>query len=166
LFKGNDEEMMEFAVENDLGATRAMILMRQGKYGEAVLQYLDEEQSSEALDLTLEHIDDVMRDGDAFNAIVEKFFWQNLSFGCRGWPEYAGIPSDKILALLERTRGLKMNDRDQKLVREDPSCYLTRDPLILGTALYFQTYFARHEVENYPEDPIQPRPSLRKSETQ
>lgn len=107
---------MEFVVEHDLGATRAVILMRQGKYGEAVRQHLDEEQDSEALDLALEHIGDVMRDSDAFNAIVEKIFWRNLSFGCRGWPEHAGIPSDKILALLERARSIKMNDCDQKMV--------------------------------------------------
>ncbi len=35
---------MEFVVEHDLGATRAIILRGQGKYGEAVRQYLDEEQ--------------------------------------------------------------------------------------------------------------------------
>jgi hypothetical protein len=94
LFK---EEMMEYVVEHDLGATRAVLLVRQGKYGEAVRQYLDEEQDSDALDLTLEHIGDVMRDSDAFNVIVERFFWRNLSFYCRGWPEHAGILSDKIL---------------------------------------------------------------------
>ena len=107
---------MEFVVEHDLGATRAVILIRQGKYGEAVRQYLDEDQDSEALDLTLEHTGDVIRDGIAFNAVVEKFFWRNLSFGCRGWPEHAGIPSDKILKLLERTRSSNMNDSDQKMV--------------------------------------------------
>lgn len=128
MFKDNDEEMMEFVVEHDLGATRAVILMRQGKYGEAVRQYLDEEQVSEALDLTLEHIGDVMQDGNAFNAVVEKFFWRNLSFGCRGWPEHAGTSSDKILTLLERTRGLKLNDGDQKMVCESSSFYLTRAP--------------------------------------
>jgi hypothetical protein len=128
LFKDNDEEMMEFVLEHDLGATRAVILMRQGKYGEAVRQYLDEEQDSEALDLTLEHIGDVMRDSNAFNAIVERFLWRNLSFGRRGWPEHAGISSDKILALLERTRSLKMNDSDQKMVCECSFFSLTRAP--------------------------------------
>lgn len=126
LFKDDEEEMMEFVVEHDLGATRAVILVRQGKYGEAVRQYLDEEQDSEALDLALEHIGDVIRDGNALNAIVENFFWRNLSFGRRGWPENAGIPSDKILALLERTRNLKMNESDQKMVCESSSLYLTR----------------------------------------
>jgi hypothetical protein len=120
--------MMEFVVEHDLGATRAVILMRQGKYGEAVRQYVDEEQDSEALDVTLEHFGDVMRDGNAFNAIVDKIFWRNLSFGRRGWPEHAGIPSDKILALSQKTRSLTMNDSDQKTVCESPSFYLARAP--------------------------------------
>jgi len=120
LFKDDEEEMMEFVVEHDLGATRAVILMSQGKYGEAVKQYLDEEQDSEALDLTLEHIGDVMRDDEAFDAIVERIFWRNLSFGCRGWSDHSEIPSDKILALLERTRSLKLNDKNQKMVCESP----------------------------------------------
>ena len=109
---------MEFVVEHDLGATRAVILVGQGKYGEAVRQYLDDEQDSEALDLALEHVDDVMRDADAFNAIVEKFLWRYLSFGCRGWPEGAKIPSDKIHSLLERIRTLNLNldNKDQKVM--------------------------------------------------
>ena len=117
---------MEFVVEHDLGATRAAILMKQREYGEAVRQYLDEGQDSEALDLTLEHIGDVMRDSNAISAIVEKFFWRNLSFGCRGWPEHAGISSDKIIALLEKIRSLKINDSDLKMVCESSSFYLTR----------------------------------------
>lgn len=107
---------MEFVVEHDLGETRAVILGRQGRYGEAVRQYLDEEQDSEALDLTLKHIDDVMRDPDAFDAIIEKFFWRNLSFGCHGWPEGAKIPSDEIFALLEGIRTENMDNRDQKVM--------------------------------------------------
>lgn len=112
--------MMDFVVEHDLGSTRAVLLEEQEKYGEAVRQYLDEEQDTKAFDLALEH-DDVMRDADAFNAIVEKFLWRYLSFGCRGWPEGAGIPSDKILVLLERSRNLSLNDRDQKIVCGCPS---------------------------------------------
>jgi hypothetical protein len=110
--------MMEFVVEHDLGATRAVILVGQGKYGEAVIQHLDEEQDSEALDLALEHIDDVMRDVGAFNAIVEKFLWRYLSFGCRGWPEGARVPSDKIHELLEKARSVNRNldNRDQKVM--------------------------------------------------
>jgi hypothetical protein len=120
--------MMEFVVEHDLGATRAMLLEEQEKYGEAVRQYLDEKQDSKAFDLALEHIDDVILDVDAFNAIVEKFLWRYLSFGCRGWPEDAKIPSDKILVLLERIRNLSLNDRDQKMVCGRPSSYLTTEP--------------------------------------
>jgi hypothetical protein len=120
--------MMEFVVEHDLGATRAVILARQGKYGEAVRQYLDEGQDSEALDLALEHLEDVMRDVDAFDAIVKKILWRYLSFGCRGWPEDARISPDKILTLLERIRSLSLNDRDQKMVCESLPSYLTREP--------------------------------------
>jgi hypothetical protein len=108
--------MMEFVVDHDLGATRAVILKGQGRYGEAVRQHLDEEQDSEALHLTLEHIDDVMQDPDAFDAIVEKFFWRNLSFGCRGWPEGAKITSDEIFELLEEIRSVNMDNRDQKVM--------------------------------------------------
>jgi hypothetical protein len=116
LFKDDEEEMMEFVVEHDLGATRAVILRRQGRYGEAVRQYLDEEQDTEALDLTLEYIDDVMGDPDAFDAVIEKFVWRNLSFGCRGWPEGAKTPSDEIFALLEGIRTENMDNRDQKVM--------------------------------------------------
>jgi hypothetical protein len=116
LFKDDEEEMMEFVVEHDLGATRAVILRRQGRYGEAVRQYLDEEQDPEALGLTLEYIDDVMGDPDAFDAVIERFFWRNLSFGCRGWPEGANIPSDEIFALLEGIRTENMDNRDQKVM--------------------------------------------------
>lgn len=107
---------MEFVVDHDLGATRAVILRKQGRYGEAVRQYLDEEQDLEAFDLTREHIDDVMRDPDAFSAVIEQFFWRYLSFGCRGWPEGAKIPSDEIFALLEGIRSVDMDDRDQKVM--------------------------------------------------
>jgi hypothetical protein len=128
LFKDDEEEMMEFVVEHDLGETRALLLVGQGKYGEAVRQYMDEDQDSEALDLALEHIDDVMQDVDAFNAIVEKFLWRYLSFGCRGWPEGARTPSDKILVLFERIRSSNLNNRDQKMVCGCPSSYRTREP--------------------------------------
>ena len=107
---------MEFVVEHDLGSTRAAILGRQGKYGEAVRQYLDENQESEALDLALAYIDEVTRDSEAFNAIVEKFFWRYLSFGCCGWPESADIPSHKIDKLLRSIPGMRLSDRDKRTV--------------------------------------------------
>ena len=120
LFEDDEEaeQMMEFVVEHDLGATRAVILVGQRKYGEAVRQYLDEEQDLEALNLAVEHVDDVIRDHGAFDAIVEKFLWRYLSFGCRGWPEDAKVPYDNILALLERIRSinLDLDDREQKVM--------------------------------------------------
>ncbi|SRR5260221_9166771 len=116
LFKDDEEQMMEFVVEHDLGSTRAAILGRQGKYGEAVRQYLDENQESEALDLALAHIDEVTRDGEAFNAIVEKFLWRYLSFGCREWPESADISFHKMDELLRSIPGTHLSDRDKKTV--------------------------------------------------
>ena len=116
LFKEDEEQMMEFVVEHDLGSTRAAILGRQGKYGEAVRQYLDENQESEALDLALEHIGEVTRDSEAFNAIVEKFLWRSISFGCRGWPEGADIPSHKMDELIRSIPGTHLSDRDKKTV--------------------------------------------------
>jgi hypothetical protein len=125
LFEDGEEQMMEFVIEHDLGVTRAVILGRQGKYGEAFRQYLDEDQDLEALDLALAHIDDVIRDVDAFDSLVGRFFWRYLSFGCRGWPEDAKIPSDKILVLHGKIRRPNMNDRYQNTVCESPSSYLT-----------------------------------------
>ena len=136
---------MEFVVEHDLGATRAVILRRQGRYGEAVRQYLDEEQDSEALDLTLEYIDDVMRDPDAFDAVVEKFFWRNLSFSCRGWPEGSKIPSDEIFALIEGTRSLNMDNKDQKvmMVCGCSTLYLTGELADYRSSCLFLSSFCR-----------------------
>lgn len=117
LFQDDEEQMMEFVVEHDLGLTRAVMLGRQGKYGEAVIQYLDENQQSEALDLALEQIDEVTRDVKAFDAIVEKFFWRHLSFGCRGWPESAGIPFCDIDALFRSIPEKNLSGGDRKKVR-------------------------------------------------
>ena len=124
LFQDDEEQMMEFVVEHDLGLTRAVMLGRQGKYGEAVRQYLDENQQSEALDLALEHIDEVTRDIDAFNAIVEKFLWRHLSFGCRGWPESTDIPFDDIDALFRSIPGKNLSDGDRKMVRGSYSFFM------------------------------------------
>jgi hypothetical protein len=116
LFRDDEEQMMEFVVEHDLGLTRAVLLTRQGKYGEAVRQYLDEGQDTEALDLALEHIGDVTQDTDAFNAIVKKFLWRYLSFGCRGWPHSAVVPAAKIFAFLSTIPQTGLDERDQKMV--------------------------------------------------
>ena len=152
--------MMEFVVEHDLGSTRAVILGRQGKYGEAVRQYLDENQQSEALDLALEHIDEVTQDSEAFNAIVETFLWRYISFGCRGWPESADIPSHKIDELLGSIPGTHLSDRDKKTVC-DPSPFFTGEAANLGgAALYLQAHLSGGEVSESPQDPCQPRASL------
>jgi hypothetical protein len=146
--------MMEFVVEHGLGATRAVILVGQGKYGEAVRQYLDEEQDSEALDLALEHIEDVVRDVDTFDAIVAKFLWRYLSFGCRGWSEGAKIPSDKILALLEGIRSVNLNldIRDQKvmMVCGCPFPYLTGEPADPWCSSLFSDSFCRTGSRQVP----------------
>ena len=126
---------MEFVVEHDLGSTRAVILGRQGKYGEAVRQYLDENQESEALDLALEHIDEVAQDSEAFNAIVETFLWRYISFGCRGWPESADIPSHKIDELLGNIPGTHLSDRDKKTVC-DHDCFLQERQLTSAVQLF------------------------------
>lgn len=143
---------MEFAVEHDLGSARAVLLGRRQKYGEAVKQYLDEDQVSEALDLTLKHIDEVMRDVDAFNGIIEKCLWRYLSFGCRRWPESASIPVGKIDALLRWTPGPDVNDRDERKVCH-PYSFFSREPAdLFGAALPFQDHisFQGREVDEYP----------------
>jgi hypothetical protein len=116
LFKGNEEQMMEFVVEHDLGETRAILLEREGKYREAIKLYLDEDQEMGALDLALGHIGDVTQDTDAFNAIVRKFLWRHLSFGCRGWPESVEVPADKILTFLGILPQTGLDEREQKMV--------------------------------------------------
>lgn len=151
---------MEFVVEHDLSSTRAVILGRQGKYGEAVRQYLDENQESEALDLALAHIDEVTRDSEAFNAIVEKFLWRYLSFGCRGWSESADIPFCKMDKLLRSIPGTHLSDRDKKTVC-DPWPFLYKEAANLcGTALYLQAHLSGGEVGESLQDPFQLRASL------
>lgn len=163
LFQDDEEQMMEFLVEHDLGLTRAVMLGRQEKYGEAVRQYLDENQQSEALDLTLEHIDEVARDVGAFNAIVEKFLWRHLSFGCRGWPESTDISFENIDALFRRIPGKNLSDGDRKMVRGSHSFFLREAADLRGAALHFQTHLSGPEVARCPEDPFQPCASLRES---
>ena len=112
----NDEEQMEFVVEHELGAARAVILGKQKKYGEAVRQYLDEGQELEALELALENIDEVAQDSEAFSAIVAKILWRYLSFGCRKWPENIIIPASKIRKLLDTIPLWKLRVKEQKMV--------------------------------------------------
>ena len=112
----DEEEQMEFVVEHELGAARAVILERQKKYGEAVRQYLDEGQEVEALELALEHLDDVTQDCEAFSAIITKILWRYLSFGSRGWPENIAIPASKIHKLLGTVSLWKLRLKEQKMV--------------------------------------------------
>lgn len=110
------EEQMEFVVEHELGEARAVMLERQEKYGEAVQQYLEEGQESEALELALEHIGEVTQDPDAFNAIVTKILWRYLSFGRRGWSDNTRIPAFNIRELLTTIPLRELRIKEQKLV--------------------------------------------------
>jgi hypothetical protein len=113
----DDEELMEFVVQHELWIARAIILKRQGKYGEAVRQYLDEGQELDALEIALEHKDNVMQDIDTFNAIVAKILWRYLSFGRRGWPEEnIEIPASKIGTLLEAFPLQELRIRERQMV--------------------------------------------------
>ena len=116
MFDDEDEQMMEFVVEHELGVARAVILGKQKRYGEAVRQYLDEGQELEALELALEHLDDVAQDCEAFSAIITKILWRYLSFGSRGWPENLVIPASKIHKLLGTISLGKLRLKEQKMV--------------------------------------------------
>lgn len=107
---------MEFVVEHELGVARAVILGKQKRYGEAVRQYLDEGQELEALELALEHLDDVAQDCEAFSAIITKILWRYLSFGSRGWPENIVISASKIHKLLGTISLGKLRLKEQKMV--------------------------------------------------
>ncbi|KAH8981157.1 hypothetical protein EDB86DRAFT_2835005 [Lactarius hatsudake] len=109
----NEGELMEFVVQHKLWVARAAILRKQKKYGEAVRQYLNEGEELDALEIALEHIDEVTQDPDTFNAIVAKILWRYLSFGCRGWSECTAIPASKANKLLEAIplRGLRSKEQ-------------------------------------------------------
>ncbi|KAH9172884.1 hypothetical protein EDB89DRAFT_2229130 [Lactarius sanguifluus] len=112
LFDG-DEELMEFVVEHELWVARAAILRKQKKYREAVRQHLDEGEELDALEIALEHIEEVTQDPDTFNAIIAQILWRYLSFGCRGWSERTGIPASKVNKLLQAIplRGLRFREQ-------------------------------------------------------
>ncbi|KAH9017014.1 hypothetical protein EDB85DRAFT_2295003 [Lactarius pseudohatsudake] len=109
----DDEELMEFVDEHELWVARAAILRKQKKYRESLRQYLDEGEELDALEIALEHIDDVTEDPDTLNAIIAQILWRYLSFGCRGWSERTGIPASKINKLLEAIplRGLHFREQ-------------------------------------------------------
>ncbi|KAH9172882.1 hypothetical protein EDB89DRAFT_1885655 [Lactarius sanguifluus] len=112
----NEGELMEFVVQHKLWVARAAIFRKQKKYGEAVRQYLDEGEVLDALEIALEHMDEVTQYPDVLNAIIAKILWRYLSFGCCGWPERTGIPASKINKLLEviPLRGLR--SREQQML--------------------------------------------------
>jgi hypothetical protein len=112
----DDDELMEFIVKHKLWIIRAILLVKQGKYSEAVKQYLRESHENEALELALEHLREVTLGADAFSAIERKFLWRYLSFGCRKWPEKAEVTADKILALFKRITQTNWNTRDKEVV--------------------------------------------------
>ncbi|KAH8984689.1 hypothetical protein EDB92DRAFT_2033428 [Lactarius akahatsu] len=112
----DDEEKMEFVIEHELGVARAIILGKQEKYGEAVRQYLEEGQELNALQVALDHIDDVTQDPEAFDSIVTKILWRYLSFGCRGWPENIRIPAYMIRELLDTIPLRELRVREQKML--------------------------------------------------
>ena len=113
----DEQQLMEFVVRHELWIARAIILKKQQKYGEAVRQYLDEGCELDALEIVLEHIDDLTQDADTVNAIITKILWRYLSFGRRGWPEETtGIPASKISALLEGIPLQGLRIRDQQMV--------------------------------------------------
>ncbi|KAH8984682.1 hypothetical protein EDB92DRAFT_2117025 [Lactarius akahatsu] len=112
----DEEELMKFVVEHELWVARAAILRKQKKYGEAVRQYLDEGEELDALEIALEHIDEVTQDPDTFNAIVAKILWRYLSFGCRGWSERTGIPASKVNKLLETIPLRGLRSREQQML--------------------------------------------------
>ncbi|KAH9172875.1 hypothetical protein EDB89DRAFT_2229121 [Lactarius sanguifluus] len=113
----DEEEQMDFVVEHELGVARAVLLVKQEKkYGEAVRQYLDEGHELDALEVALDHIDDVMQDLEAFNAVVTKILWRYLSFGCRGWSENLTFPAFIIRELLDTIPLWELRVREQKML--------------------------------------------------
>ena len=151
---------MKFVDEHNLGIIRAILLTEQGRYSEAVKQYLREGQETEALDLVLEHIGNVTLDANAFSPISRKLLWRYLSFGCHGWPEVSGVPTSKILALLGLIPRDRLNDRDKTVVSRTP--FLCPGDLanLGGIARHFQAHFAGNEIDESPENPFKPRSSL------
>lgn len=115
MFEDEDEQM-EFVIEHELGVARAVILGKQKKYEEAVQQYFDEGQELDALELALEHIDDIMQSPNAFYAITIKILWRFLSFGCRGGSQHLKIPTSKIRELLKTTPLLELRIDEQRMV--------------------------------------------------
>ncbi|KAH9065001.1 hypothetical protein EDB87DRAFT_1756197 [Lactarius vividus] len=144
----DEEEKMEFVVEHELGVARAIILGKQEKYGEAVRQHLEEGQELDALEMALDHIDDVTQDPEAFNAIVTKILWRYLSFGCRGWSENIGIPAFMIRKLLDTIPLRELRVREQKML------YLFRLIFLGELSTTSRKTLANHILRCDPLDPF------------
>jgi hypothetical protein len=160
----DDEELMEFIVKHKLWIIRAILLVKQGKYSEAIKQYLGERHEKEALELALEHLREVTLDADAFSAIERKFLWRYLSFGCRKWPDKAEVTAEKILALLERVTQTNWTTRDREVVSRSnfPLAQVDKS-LIWKVACHFQAHLAGSEVDNLQEYVFLLRSSQRQS---
>lgn len=107
---------MDFIVQHEFWVARAVLLQKQKKYGEALRRYLDEGQELDALEIALEHIDEVTQDPDGFNAIVTKILWRYLSFGCRELSDSVNIPASKISKLLESIPLQGLRTREHQMV--------------------------------------------------
>jgi hypothetical protein len=90
---------MAFVVQHGLRAARALVLERQGKYGDAINQYFEDDQTPNALDVFLRHIQSTSRDVAILNTITT-FLWRYLSFGRRTWNKSTGVPMSKVVTLL------------------------------------------------------------------
>ncbi|KAH8984684.1 hypothetical protein EDB92DRAFT_2117028 [Lactarius akahatsu] len=144
----NEGELMEFIVQHELWVARAAILRKQKKYREAVRQYLDEGEELDALEIALEHIDEVTQDPDTFNAIIAKILWRYLSFGCRGWSERTGIPASKVNKLLEAIPLRGLRSREQQMLSLFKLIFLGR------TSTTSQKTLADHILHCNPLDKV------------
>ena len=102
---------MAFVIRKNLRPARALILERQGKYGEAIKQYFEDDQVTSALDVFLRHIKYTSRDAGVMD-IIMTFLWRHLSFGRRTWKKSTGVQSNKILRLLDAVLDQDLGERE------------------------------------------------------
>jgi hypothetical protein len=117
-FFENDEEMMTFATKHNIMAVHALILERQGKYGDSIRRLLkyDPTHLSEALAVAFRHISELLGREDLFDTIIDCFLWPFLSFGCRTWPESVDLPVGKIRKLLEAISNQPLDHKKRNTV--------------------------------------------------
>ena len=106
---------MAFAVQEDLRPARVLILERQGKYGEAIKQYFEDDQVKSALDVFLRHIKYTSRDAGILDVIMT-LLWRHLSFDRRTWKKSTGVQSNKILTLLDAILDQNLGKRESYIV--------------------------------------------------